>query len=96
MRIDKDPAKEELNRRNHGFDFSFAEIILGDPLATMVYDRFENGEHRWHVFARVGNTVLLIVVTYPDPSDESWIRVIGLRKATSRERKCYEEERDND
>jgi uncharacterized DUF497 family protein len=91
VRIDKDLAKEELNRRNHGFDFSFAKIIFDDPLAVTVYDRFGNGEDRWHTFSPVGGTILLAVHSYPDPNTDNWVRVIGLRKATRRERKYYEE-----
>ena len=72
-------------------DFSFAEHIFWDPLAVTVYDRFENGEHRWHTFARVGGKLLLAVHTYPDPDDEQWLRVIGLREATAPERRRYEE-----
>jgi uncharacterized protein len=61
------------------------------PLAVTIYDRFANGEHRWHTFAHVANTLLLLVHAYPDPDDEDWIRVIGLREATAHERKRYEE-----
>ena len=34
-----------------------------------------------------------MVHVYPDPDDEEWIHVIGLREATSHERKRYEERR---
>jgi uncharacterized DUF497 family protein len=91
MRIDRDAAKENRNVRKHGLDFSFAELVFSDPLALTVYDRFEGGEHRWHIFASVANKLLLIVHTYPDPDDDDWVRVIGLREATLQERKRYEE-----
>lgn len=93
MKITKDPRKEQLNIRKHGLDFSFAEAILGDPLAATVYDRFEGGEHRWHTIGAVGSNlkVLVLVHTYPDPDDDEWIHVIGLRLATPNERRHYEE-----
>ncbi len=27
---------------------TFAEFVFTNPLAVTVYDRHENGEHRWH------------------------------------------------
>lgn len=70
MRIDKDPTKERSNQQKHGFDFSFADLIFGDPLAVTVYDRHENSEDRWHTFSVVMGVLLLAVHTYPDPNDE--------------------------
>jgi uncharacterized DUF497 family protein len=91
MRIDKDEDKERKNVKKHGLDFSFAEFVFNDPLAVTVYDRHENGEHRWHTLAPVGGKLLLVVHIYPDPDDDEWVRVIGLREATTFERKRYEE-----
>ena len=91
MRIDTDKAKEDINRQKHGLDFSFAKNILSSPLAVTLYDRFENGEDRWHCFAHVGGKLLLVVHSYPDPTDADWVRVIGLREATQAERRRYEE-----
>ncbi|MEO5760585.1 MAG: hypothetical protein ABIQ51_27435 [Mesorhizobium sp.] len=36
--------------------------------------------------------VLLVVHTYPDRDDEDRIRIVGARKATSHERRRYEQE----
>jgi uncharacterized DUF497 family protein len=83
--------EEAANRKKHGVGFSLADVICNDPLAATVYDRYENGEHRWHTFGVVEGTLFLMVHTYPDPDDEAWIRVIGLRKATQSERRHYEE-----
>jgi uncharacterized DUF497 family protein len=91
MRIDKDAAKEGKNIQRHKFDFSFATLIFTDPLAVTVYDRYENGEDRWHTFSIVAGILLLAVHTYPDPNDDQWVRIIGLRKATRHERTSYEQ-----
>ena len=97
MRITKDVDKEQKNIRRHGLDFSLAEALVQDPLASTLYDRFEGGEHRWHTVGAVGGgfKVLLLVHTYPDPEDDEWIHVIGLREATPNERKRYEEGEDS-
>ena len=90
MRIDKDAYKEKANLSKHGLDFSFAGYVFRNALAVTVYDRYD-GEDRWHTFAHVGGRVLLVVHVYPDPDDNDWVRVIGLREATLLERKRYEE-----
>ena len=92
MRFVWDAAKEQKNLRKHGFDFSLAERVFRDPLLLVAYDRYEEGEHRWRAFGRIGEFVLAAVVhAYPDPDDETLVRVIGLRVATAHERKRYEE-----
>jgi uncharacterized DUF497 family protein len=94
MRITRDKSKEKDNISKHGLDFSFAPYIAADPLGVLVYDRYENGEHRYHAIGVVGGKCLVLVHTYPDPDDDDWIRVIGLREATAHERKRYEEDDD--
>jgi uncharacterized DUF497 family protein len=90
MQVEWDSRKEKRNAEKHELDFSFAVAMLGDPLGPIVYDRFDNGEHRYHLVTVVGGTCLVMVHTYPDPNDEDFVRVIGLRKATANERKHYE------
>ena len=91
MRFEFDPAKEERNRRKHKVGFDLAGPIFADLQAVTVHDRFENGEDRWHTFGMVAGTLFLVVHACPDLDDETWIRIIGLRKATSQERQRYEE-----
>ena len=95
MRIEWDTAKEERNQRKHGFGSSLAHAVLNDPLTVRVCDRFEHGEHRWHAIAPVsghaGSELVVVVHSYPDPDDDGWIRVIGVRKATRAEGRRYEE-----
>ena len=91
MRFTWDPPKEVANLHKHKLGFDFAQHVFGDWLVKIVYDRFENGEHRYHAIGLVGSKCLLVVHTYPDPEDEAWVHVIGLREATANERRCYEE-----
>ena len=86
--------KERRNIRKHGLDFSLAEQVFANPLSETLPDRIVDGEERWHT---IGATVLggrfkivVIVHTYPDPDDETWIHVISLREATAHERRQYE------
>lgn len=91
MRLTYSPAKNIANKRKHKLSLELSRNVFDDPLVAVVYDRFENGEHRYHAIGMVGWTCLLVVHTYPDPDDESWIQAIGLREATPDERKRYEE-----
>ena len=91
MNLEWHKDKEQANIKKHGLDFSFADHMGKDPLGVVIYDKFENGEHRYHAIAMAGETLLVLVHTYPDPANEDRIRVIGLRKATPHERKQYEE-----
>ena len=95
MRFTWDPVKECRNMRKHGLDFSFAAPIFADPWAATLFDRVVEGEERWHTIGAVAAgaifKVLLVVHSYPDPEDDSWIRVISLREAEPKERKRYED-----
>ena len=91
MNFTWDPVKESENKRKHKLSFDLSRNVFDDPFVVIVYDRFENGEHRFHAIGMVGWKCLVLVHTYPDPSDESWVQVIGLREATPNERRRYEE-----
>jgi len=92
VRFTWDADKQAINRSKHGLDFSFAEIVFDDPLHVVTYDRYENGEHRWHCVGAVagGYRVLLVVHCYPDPDNTELVRVISLRTVTAHERRRYE------
>ena len=91
MRFSWDPAKERRNLAKHGWGFSIAGKLFEDPFGTIEPDRFVDGEERWHLFASMhhGTTFHLFVVVfcYPDPEDETYVRIISLRPATHRERR---------
>lgn len=93
MRFTWDPAKEARNKARHGLDFSFAEFVFADPMHAIVFDRHQDAEDRWHCVGAIagGYRVLLVVHCYPDPDDPDLVRVIGLRQATTRERRRYED-----
>jgi uncharacterized protein len=85
-----DPAKNEENRRKHGLPLSVGEVGLADPLALSQPDQHPDGD-RWCTLCRVGHVTLFIVHTWPDPEAGVPGRIISVRKATSHERRAYEE-----
>lgn len=93
MKFEWNPDKAKRNTAKHGVSFELACRVFDDPLYLLVPDRFEDGEQRWHAIGLIGEVVILVVVhAYPDPDDEDRIRIIGARKATSHERRRYEQE----
>ncbi len=96
MILEWDEEKEQHNIRKHGLDFSFAKLVFASDFSIEVYDRYENGEDRYHTFGVVGQIVLLVVHSYPDEDEDGYhsvIRVIGLRQAEPAEVRNYEKER---
>lgn len=92
MRFEWDPEKARRNLVKHGVDFDEAVDVWKDPMCAIFPDRFEDGEQRWHAVGVVGSVTLLLVVhVYPDEDDVDRVRIIGARRATSHERRRYEQ-----
>lgn len=88
-----DPRKERPNRRKHGLSFKTAQLVFEDPLALSRPDSSAQDE-RWQTVGVVGRVAILVVHTWPDPgTSREEGRIISARKATSHERKAYEEGR---
>ena len=93
MRFEWDTAKAATNLRKHGVSFELAGRVWDDPFHVIVPDRIIEGEQRWHAVGVVGSATLLVVVhTCPDANAEVLVRIIGARKATSHERRRYEQQ----
>lgn len=93
MEFTWDSAKARRNLAKHGISFDLARRVWDDPQHVLVPDRFEDGEHRWHAIGLVGAvSIILVVHIYPDDEDDERVRIIGARKATRREKTCYEEQ----
>lgn len=93
MTFEWDHEKAASNFAKHGVSFELARKVWNDPLHVILPDRVEGGEQRWHALGLVGSVVVLVVVhSYPDPSDEDRTRIISARKATRQERQRYEQE----
>ncbi len=73
MRFTWNTGKERTNKIKHGLSFSLPELVYNDEFHTVVYDRFEDGEDRWHMLGAVGGgfKVLVVVFTYPIPTTKN-------------------------
>ena len=95
MRWSWNPNKDRINRQKHGLSFATALRAFSDPFALSEQDRIEDGEERWRTVGLIeGATVVLVAHTFrEDPDGTVSVRIISARRATSQERRRYEEER---
>jgi uncharacterized DUF497 family protein len=85
-----DPDKARVNLKKHRVDFADAVGVFEDPLALTIDDLASPEEPRWVTLGMDFEGRLLVVVyTYRGEA----IRLISARKATKRERECYESKR---
>lgn len=92
MRWVWDAHKNRINKRKHGLSFETAELVFSDQFALSRPD--PSWEERWQTIGLVGHVAVIVVHTEPtyDPATgEELGRIISARKATSYERKTYEE-----
>ncbi len=93
MVFEWDDEKAALNFAKHGVSFGLAREVWNDPLYVVLPDRVEEDEQRWHAIGMIGPVVVPVVVhSHPKPDDEDRVRIISARKATTHERKRYEQE----
>lgn len=85
MEIEYDPAKEQLNRRNHGLGFERADALFDGFRIDDEDDREDYGETRYVSLGRIGRQVVVCVWT--PRADKA--RIISLRKADKDEREIY-------
>lgn len=84
-----DAVKAASNLRKHGVDFSEAVVALEDPLALTMLDPESNGEER-HVSIGMDSHGRVLVTLFTQRGDA--IRIISSRRATTRERRIYQED----
>ena len=90
VQFEWDESKDRRNIAKHGVGFEEARKVFSDPHVIIRQDRVIEGEERWHANGYV-NRVLLVVHTIREEGVGAIIRIISARKATSAERKLYEE-----
>jgi len=73
--------------------YIWRRTLFDDPLVAVRFDRFVNGEERWLAVGKALQVHVLVVIhTYRIDADQEVIRIISARRATSHERRLYEEE----
>jgi uncharacterized protein len=92
MRLEWNDAKNRHNLKKHKISFETASLVLDDPRALSLQDRIVEGEERWQTLGLIEDTIVVLVAhTYREENGEEVVRIIFARKATSHERRAYEE-----
>ena len=90
-RFEWDEAKNERNRAKHGIDFETTQLVFDDPFCVSFVERVEDGEERWHAIGMIEDIIVVVAVhTYRVEGSDEVIRIISSRRATSHERKLYD------
>jgi uncharacterized protein len=91
MNFTWDDNKDRANKAKHGVSFEAAKRVWDDPHVWTYFDKFEDGEARFHAVGMVHGMMLLTVVhAYRDEAGNEIIRIIGARRATRHEKNAYE------
>jgi uncharacterized protein len=85
VRFEWSERKRLENLARHGFDFVDATRVFGGPTFTFEDDRFDYSERR---FVTLG-TLDSIIVSMVHTETPSIIRIISMRKATTREQAIF-------
>lgn len=89
MNFEWNEIKNQINQKKHGVNFEEAKTVFYDPNALLEYDVLHSdGEERFRLLgcSSVGNVLLVVHCI----REQSVIRIISSRKATSNERNNYE------
>lgn len=84
-----DLRKARSNLAKHGVGFDEATTIFGDPFSLTIPDPEHSSAEERYITMGTAFNAKLIVVVHTDRGDN--IRIISARRASRRERKCYEE-----
>ena len=87
MRFEWDPAKAASNKRKHGVAFEEAAECFRDPLALILDEPHD--PDRLILIGR--STRARLIYTVYVERDAAVIRIVSARRATTRERRHYEE-----
>jgi uncharacterized protein len=82
-----EPRKAASNRRKHGVSLEEAATVFADPLALAIEDDLDPGRT---LLLSMSDRLRVLLVVHIELADET-IRLISARRATSHERRRYEE-----
>jgi uncharacterized DUF497 family protein len=84
-----DTKKAESNARKHGVTFDEACTVFGDPLAILKSDPDHSAEEQRYLLLGMSSRHRVLVVAHAERLPRT--RLISARRATTKERRTYEE-----
>ena len=88
-RLEWNPDKAARNLEKHGVSFDEAATVFDDPLFMTVVDDEHSSDEERYITIGVSQKNHLLLIAHTDR--EGLIRIISVRRATSRERTFYAE-----
>jgi uncharacterized DUF497 family protein len=92
MTFEWDPDKARSNLAKHGVSFELATRVWDDPLVEIMLNSVVDSQERWAAVGAVATLLLVVIRSFPEPTDDQSIRIISARKATPSERRRYEQQ----
>jgi len=89
VRFDWEPVKAEENLRKHGVSFDEAQSVFYDEYATEFYDDTHSDWEDRFLLLGLSSHLRLVMVCHCYRENDSVIRIISARKATTNEAKFY-------
>lgn len=90
VQFEWDDAKSRSNQTKHGVSFEEAVTVFADPQALTIFDEAHSEyEDRFHT---VGLSMFTRIVLVVHCDRQDVVRIISARKATSQERRMYEDQ----
>ena len=86
VRFEWDPSKAATNQRKHGVGFDEAATVFADPLALYLQDR---SHPERAVLVGASSQQRVIVTVFVEYTGDV-VRIISARRATTHERRTYE------
>jgi uncharacterized protein len=87
VKIEFDPAMDDINRVKHGISLADATRFDWDTALEREDDRFDYGEIRFVAIGLIG--ARLYVMVFTEGSDDEAVRIISLRPAEKHEKRFY-------
>ena len=91
-RFEWDVQKARQNQLKHGVTFEEAMSTFLDEFALFVADPDHSSDEDRFILMGMSDTGRLLVVCHTYRSDDDVVRMISARRASSRERRNYEEQ----
>ena len=90
LRFDWDEAKARSNEQKHGVSFAEASSVFFDACALVEYDGAHSWDEERFIIMGMSERDRVLTVVYVERVQDT-LRLISARRATSRERRTYEE-----
>ena len=85
-----DKTKSELNQKKHGVSFEEAKTVFFDENGIEFFDPDHSEDEDRFILLGLSSHLRILIVCYCYRENDSTIRIISARKATSKEHQNYE------